>query len=282
MDGWTTFSFPFGARCNLACDLVLLLLVQGVYWPWGHRQLFGCGQKAWCHPGWCWWSFFCSQAVRGPAVFLNSISPRFAPSYNDAVGLTKTNWWKMTGFFWCQEFRGKNPRSEQNWEKNGSFDITYQPPWNINSTISSPKFQLQVARLQYDGRLAGPSKNGFGMMICWVGSPVMFFFPRRGTFCWFQWPSKLLAHPNFHSKKLSFIQMGCPYIHLDLTESHHLLLAAWGDSWSLERCSKSWTKVTLHDREGPFMAGWGPLGIWGPLSRWTSPKGALFKGIYTQ
>ena len=74
--------------------------------PWGHRQLFGCGQKAWCHPGWCWWSFFCSQAVRGPAVFLNSISPRFAPSYNDAVGLTKTNWWIMTFFFWCQEFRG--------------------------------------------------------------------------------------------------------------------------------------------------------------------------------
>ena len=147
--------------------------------PWGHRQLFGCGQKAWYHPGWCWWSFFCSQAVRGPAVFLNSFSPRFAPSYNDAVGLTKTNWWIMTGFFWCQEFRGKNPRSEQNWEKNGSFDITYQPPWNINSIISSPKCQLQVARLQYDGRLAGPLKNGIGMMICWVGSPVMFFPSNR-------------------------------------------------------------------------------------------------------
>lgn len=27
-----------------------------------------------------------------PPFFLNSISPRFAPSYNDAVGLTKTNW----------------------------------------------------------------------------------------------------------------------------------------------------------------------------------------------
>ena len=30
MDGWSTFSFPFGGfLCNLACDLVLLLLVSG-------------------------------------------------------------------------------------------------------------------------------------------------------------------------------------------------------------------------------------------------------------
>lgn len=29
MDGWSTFSFPFGVWCNLACDLVLLLLVSG-------------------------------------------------------------------------------------------------------------------------------------------------------------------------------------------------------------------------------------------------------------